>query len=217
MFCVVKCDTLKVYNLQRKGKVFERMNVNKKIASVALVSVLLASALTVYAIIYFSRTLSHNFSVIGIQGELLVPTFGGYIGKVIASGLTDGKVALVIYKENFYNIWLNVSTYSDAVGLNLTISGQTWKAYYIGGSNPMTDPAQPYFEPVGSSFSFVNGTSQVVDKARMMWKYPQTDTSGSSKPGPPEYCLVLTFNFDTELVLVPGNYSSQMKFQMGFV
>jgi len=193
------------------------MNVNKKIASIALVSLLLASCIAAYAIVYFQRTITHNFSVIGIQGELLVPTFGGYIGKVIASGLTDGKVALVIYKENFYNIWLNVSTYSDAVGLNLTIQGQYWKAYWVGGSNPMTDPAQPYFEPVGSSFSFVNGTSQVVDKTKMMWKYPQTDTSGASKPGPPEYCLVLSFNFDTELVLVPGNYSASMKFQMGFV
>jgi len=193
------------------------MNVNKKIASVALASLLLASCIAAYAIVYFQRTITHNFSVIGIQGELLVPTFGGYIGKVIASGLTDGKVALVIYKENFYNVWLNVSTYSDAVGLNLTIQGQYWKAYWVGGSNPMTDPAQPYFEPVGSSFSFVNGTSQVVDKTKMMWKLPVPNTSGSSLPSAPEYCLVLTFNFDTELVLEPGNYTSSLKFQMGFV
>jgi len=192
------------------------MNINKKMASIALVSLLLASCIAAYAVIYFTRTITHSFSVVGITGELLVPSFIGYTQKVIASGLTNGQVALVIYYENFYNIWLNVSTHTDAVGLNLTISGQYWQAYWVGSDLPM-DPAQGYFEPVGSSFSFVNGTSQVIDKTMMMWRYPQKVTSQMSKPGPPEYCLVLTFNFDTELVLEPGDYSSQMLFQMGFV
>jgi len=184
------------------------MNKNKKLLVVGLTSVLLASCIAAYAAIYFTRTITHNFRVVGIAGELLVPSFAGYIGKTVASDLTNEKVALVIYAENFYNVWLNITMYHDVPNLVLTVSGQYYDLWYSAGVYP--DPPIGHYEPSGSAFSFVNATSQTVDKTKMMW----TPITGL---GIHAYCLVLTFVFDCELGVYPGDYSSTLRFEMGFV
>lgn len=178
--------------------------------SALLVTLLIGSAL---AVIYWQRQLTYNFKVVGIEAELLEPTKNGYLGKIVAENLTvDNQVAVVIYNENFNNVWLNVTVTSDATGLACEITGQYWMIYdYFGGISHAW-----YFEAVGDSFSFENGTSQVMDKTQMMWHYPQL-SQVAGENGPPEYCLVVSFVWDTELVVVPNNYVATMTFQMGFV
>jgi hypothetical protein len=184
------------------------MNKNKKLLVIGLTSLLLASCITAYAFVYFSRTITHNFRVVGIAGELLVPSLDGYVNKNIATDLTNEKVAVVIYAENFFFIWMNVTTYHDVQNLVLTVSGQYYDIWYSEGVYP--NPPIQHFEPLGESFSFVNGTSQTVDKTKMMW----TPITGLNIHA---YCLVLTFVFDCELGVYPGDYSANLLVQMGFV
>ena len=186
---------------------------NKKLViviSAAIAALFIGSAV---AVIYWQRQLTYSFKVVGIEGELLEPTLNGYLSKIVAQNLTvNNQVAVVIYNENFENVWLNVTVESNATGLRCNITGQYYAVYdYFGGFDHSW-----HFEAVGSPFSFQNGTSQVVDKTLMMWRYPKL-SQVAGENGPAEHCLVLTFVWDTELIVVPSNYVATMTFQMGFV
>jgi hypothetical protein len=100
----------------------------------------------------------------------------------------------------------------------LTITGQYYEAYLsregIGPAYPWTQ----HFDPVGSTFQVSVNASYVVDKTKMMYSaiivpLPY-DNVWVSNYG---HCLVLTFNFDTELVTDPADYAVSLLFEMGFV
>lgn len=164
----------------------------KKVLIFTLVLCLLAVG-TVAAQIYWNRTITHEINVYGIDAELLVPDVYGYLDKIVATSLTNGKVALVIYAENFYDIWLNITFTSAAQGLNVYAVGQYYK---------LTQPGPFSFDPDGPTFDIMG--YHVIDKTRVMY-------------GNPGGALVVAFTFDTELVTVPGAYQVNLRFEMGFV
>jgi hypothetical protein len=164
----------------------------KKILLYAFLMCLLTVG-TVAAQIYWSRTIVHEINVYGINAELLKPDVHGYLDKYVATSLYGGQVALVINAENFYDVWLNVTFSSAAAGLQVHATGQ----YYLcsAWTGPFT------FDPQGSTFD-VTGY-HVIDKTKMMY------ANGGA--------LVISFAFDTELVTLPGSYTVNLRFEMGFV
>jgi len=178
----------------------------KKLIAVFLLSTILLTGLA-YAFIYWTRCLTHQFSVVGIKADLIQPTFNGYINKIIASDLTNDKIGLIIEKENFYNIWLNITVTAQAPGLVVTMQGQYYNVRYEWGGLSWTE----VFVPNGAPFTLTNHTAYTVDKTQMMYV---PISAGGGETG---HMLVLTLNYDTELVLEPGDYTSTMLFEMGFV
>ena len=172
----------------------------KTLALVAALIMALSCLTVVIAKIYWTRTLTHDFTVIGIEAELLKPTGNDYLNKVVATALVDYKTFVVIYAENFYNVWLNCTWTSDAVGLDVNVEGQYVSIEYSGGVYNVN--------PVGSPFDCEGYVE--VDKTKMMWKAPGVGILGCG-------ALQLTFDFDTEGVLTPSDYSCSMLFEMGFV
>jgi hypothetical protein len=67
------------------------------------------------------------------------------------------------------------------------------------------------FVPQATPFSISNNTAYTIDKTQMMYTQP---TEEGLEIG---HVLILTFTYDTELVLVPDTYSSSLLFEMGFV
>ena len=180
-----------------------------KKALVFILALLFATLGPALALTYWSRTIQHSFTVVGINAELYQPNFDGYSQQIIAADLVDDKIALTILDENFYNIWLNVSWTSNAEGLEVNITAEYFECYWRRDGNP---GGVQYFGPVGTPFQFDNGVSQIVDKAAMMWT-PIVEVSDPVHGG----CLVLDFAFDIELVITPGDYTVDLLFEMGFV
>jgi len=172
----------------------------KTLALVAALIMALSCLTVVVAKIYWTRTLTHDFTVIGIEAELLKPTGNDYLNKVVATALVDYKTFVVIFAENFYNIWLNCTWTSDAVGLDVNVEGQYVSIEYGAGVYQV--------KTVGAPFD-CEGYHE-VDKTKMLWKMPDVGVLGCG-------ALQLTFDFDTEGVTTPGDYSCDMKFEMGFV
>lgn len=168
-----------------------------KIGIAILVATLMVSA--AFGIIFWSRTIHHPLTVIGINAEILKNTALDYKNKVAALDVdTNNKVLLTIYQENFYNVWLNLTFTSTAEGLNVTCLGQYVTVDYISSNYVITPTGTP-FEVMGYS---------VVDKTKMMYETPDIGISGGA--------LQLTFTFDTELVLNPGDHTVDLLFEMGF-
>ena len=173
----------------------------KKIYAAGLIIAVLAVSCVAYAAhVYWSRSLTKQITVIGIDAELLKPDGISYLNKVKATALVDDKVFVTIYAENFEVIWLNCTWISDAVGLNVDVQGLYVSIEYAGGVYQVN--------PVGSSFDAEG--YHTVNKTLMMYKTPGAAILGCG-------ALQLTFTFDTELVTTPGDYSVDMLFQMGFV
>ena len=190
------------------------MEKNRKghlLIAASLISIMAISAVS--AVIYFNRTIHHGFSVTGIQADVLNPSFAGYNAKQVASDLTNNQVALTIYAENFYDVWLNVTWSSDAVGLAVTMTGQYYEAYWYNGAG-LPGGSVGEFDANGTSFAVPMNTEYVVMKHNMMWQTLVQPPTGTGNMGG---CLVLTFSLDTEQVLVPGSYDLALTFQMGFV
>jgi len=182
-----------------------------KKALVFILALLFATTGITLGLVYWSRTIQHSITVIGIDAELLQGNFDGYDQKIVAENLVDGKVSVVIIAENFYEIWLNVSWTSQAEGLDADITGQYYDVYW-GWSTSQGNV--PIFTPLATPFTIINTESCVVEKAQMML-VDLTKTPNSS--GNHGYCLVVSFVWDTELVTIPGDYTVDILFQMGFV
>jgi len=214
---MVSCTTAKekwmVRNMKMKGK----LNTRLKKLCVFIVALLVAVAgVSAGAYIYWSRTIQYNFKVIGISADLLVPTFDGYDQKLEASNLTDGKVALVILTENFHNIWLNVSYTSNATGLNITITHQYYKVYWLP-SGSVGIGWYKRFEPLNNTvYNDTPNQPFIVDKTKMTYVPLQKGYPDDPAPKNYGYCLIVTFTFDTEYITTPGNYGANLKFDMGF-
>jgi hypothetical protein len=99
------------------------MNKNKKLLAVLLLS-MIALAGVAYAIIYWTRTITHNFTIIGINADLIEPTFNGYENKVIATDLLNSQIGIIAYKISGGNIWLNITVTSNCPGLTVSMQGQ---------------------------------------------------------------------------------------------
>ena len=192
------------HNIRRK----EHMSRTKK-ALIFILALLFATLGPALALNYWSRTIQHSVTVIGIIAELYQPNFDGYAQQIVAADLVDDKIALTILDENFYNIWLNVSWTSNAEGLAIDITGQYFDVFWYHSGNP---GGVQHFDPVGTPFQFDNGTGQTIDKTKMMWN-PIVEADDPIHGG----CLVLSFAFDTELVTTPGDYTVDLLFEMGFV
>lgn len=164
--------------------------------------------------IYWTRNIQHGFTVIGIDAELLEPSFDGYDQQIITTQLTNDEVMVVIIAENFHVVWLDVSWTSLAEGLTAEISGQYYDVYWhCIGMIEGTHTYEKHFDPIGESFQINEKTT--VDKTQMMWTqidYPSGDADSNHG-----YCLVVSFAWDTELVTIPGDYTIDILFQMGFV
>ena len=177
----------------------------KKILLLALV--VAASLLTVVAAqIYWERTINYNFEVIGVEAVLVPKTYDGYRLKTVATALDSNRqIILTVISENFEDLWLNITQTCNCTGLVVTAQGQYVDVYWTG-------PSTGTIALVGSPFDVFG--YHVVDKTKMMWKNPGNTVV---VPQPHGYGLLISFNFDTELVTLPGNYQSSLKFQMGFV
>jgi len=181
------------------------MKIGKKLL-VFIVALMLAVA-SAYAAttVYWTRTLpGQSFTVHGISAELFVPTAQAYHDKTVATGLTNEQVALSIYAENFYVLWLNMSYTTDCPsGLIVTVTGQYY-AYYLSQSGSV-----PTISSVGSAFPMVF-SNQTIDKTKLMY-YAPTQNNDPKVGG----LLMLTFAIDTEGVMLPGNYAVSYTFEMG--
>lgn len=161
----------------------------------ALILIAILAVGYVAAQIYWTRTVDYTFTVTGIDAGLLVPTVAGYLTRQNATSLTDGKVLLTVYSENFNQIWLNLTWTSNAQGLQVNATGQYYNLIQLwqGGWELI---------PVGSPFN-ASGYN-IIDKTKIMY-------------GTPGYGLIVTFTLDTELVTTPGNYTASFRFDLGFV
>jgi hypothetical protein len=169
-----------------------------------LAVLVIGSSLIAYATahIYWTRTIEYDLGeVVGIEALLIDPTGESWHNKVQASTLNgQKKIGLTVLKENFHEIWLNLTFTSNASGLVVSASGQ----YY----NCVKHTGAAYYDanPVGSSFNIPMFTAYTVDKTKML--YVLDDTGGY---------LQITYAFDTELVTSPGHYTANLSFEMGFV
>ena len=189
-----------------KGEIL--MNKTKK-ALVFILALLFATLGPALALTYWQRSITHNLLVHGIIAELYQPNFDGYALQIVATDLSStDEIALTILDENFYNVWLNVTWTSNAEGLEVNITGQYYDVFWYRSGNP---GGVQHFDPVGVPFQFDNGVSQIVDKAAMMWT-PIVEASDPVHGG----CLILEFQWDTELVTTPGDYTVDILFEMGF-
>ena len=158
-----------------------------KKALVFILALLFAVLGPALAFNYWSRTIQHNITVIGIEAELLEASFNGYDQKIVATQLTNDMVAVVIYQENFNDIWLNVSWTSAAVGLDAEIIGQYYDVFW-GWST--SDGNVPIFIPFATPFTINNTESFVVDKSKMMLVELTKAIGDNGNHG---YCLVVSF------------------------
>lgn len=172
----------------------------KILAAMLVVAILAVSTFAYAATIYWSRTIQHSVTILGIEAELLKPTYDDYRLKNVATQLTDSKVVLTIYAENFYEIWLNITWTSGAEGLAVTASGEYVDVFWHAGDQ------RGHVDPIGDPFD-VTGY-HVIDKTKMMYAYPEGATWGHG--------LLVTFTFDTEQVTIPGDYTVDLLFEMGF-
>ena len=172
----------------------------KTYALVAALIVALSLLGVVIAKIYWTRSLTRSLTVIGIEAELLQPDAISYRDKVVATELVGDKVFLTIYAENFYNVWLNLTWTTDAEGLDVNVEGQYFRVLLQGGNYNLEYLGDP-FDCEGYN---------VVDKTQMMWNFPDANVLDA-------YGLELRFEFDTELVTTPGDYTCDLTFEMGFV
>lgn len=186
------------------------MNRIKKLL-IFIAALLFATAL-VGAKIYWTRNIQHTINVVGVEAELIEPGCEGYDQKIVTTQLIDDKVGLVIVQENFYDLWLNISWTSDAEDLACEMTGQYYDVYWHWHSPEIGHT--PVFTPLDTPFIISNTESIVIDKTKMML-VPLTKPSYAD--GSHGYCLVIHFNWDTEFILLPGDYTINILFQMGFV
>ena len=181
------------------------MNLKKKALILLLVLVLAVTGVYGSLTVYWSRTIQgQTFRVLGISAELLNPDAISYRDKIVATSLTDNQVALTIYEENFYNLWLVLNYSTNAEGLNVSVSGQ-YCVYYLS-----TIGSTPTISNVGSAFPMIFDNN-TIDKTKMMY-YAPTKNDDPKTGG----LLMLTFTVDTEFVTLPGDYNITYGFSMGF-
>lgn len=191
-------------------------NISKKMAITVLIASIIMTTTVMATYVYWTKTLEHNIVIKGIDAGLLEPSYLGMKNKIDAVDLTvENQVALTIYAENFYEIYLNVTVTSDCEGLIVTVNGQ----YYEAWAEEVNDVySLPNFEPAGDSFNIPLNTIYEVNKSKMVWlELPAIDEDGVCK-GPTtdkSGCLVLTFNFDSELITTPCNCTTHLIFEMG--
>lgn len=167
----------------------------KQRAILALTVILVLSfASGVLASMYWQDSVTVNIHVTGISAGLLNPDIDSYKAKTEASTLTNNKVILTVFSENFQNVILDLAVANAPEGLGVTATGQYFHAYdkqAIGW----------VIELQGSPFN-VMGTNIPVDKQQLMW-------------GQPGYGLMVTFAFDLESVPA-GDYVVSLNFGLGF-
>jgi hypothetical protein len=170
--------------------------------------VLLATLISVvFGLTYWSRTVSKNITVIGIEAILTNNNYDAYRLKQETATLdSTNKVVISVLAENYYNLWLNITWDSDAIGLVVTAQGQFVNVHWVG-------PDYGVIETFGSAFNVMGYSSyNETTKLNLMWANP-----GTSAGGPTGHGLLVTFAFDTEAVTTPGDYSVNFLFEMGFV
>jgi hypothetical protein len=171
----------------------------KTLALVATLVLALSCLAVVVAKIYWTRTVTHDIHIVGIDAELLVPTVDGHsLNEVTTNLSSDDKIAITIYEENYEVIWLNVSAATDCPGLVVLATGQ-----YV---NCHVDTGVGHYDYVGDPFTLNMGTQQAVDKLKMMY--------GTVADG---YMLEIAFAWDTEACFELGDYTVDLTFSMGFV
>lgn len=158
--------------------------------------------------IYWTRNIQHNINIIGIAAELIEPTFEGYDQKLVTTQLHDGKIAVVIIAEDFYDIYLNVSWTCDAEGIAIDVRGQYYELYWFW--NNAQGKHIPMFSPLDTPFIINNAEAWVVDKSKMMLVDITKPSAADSNHG---YCLVVSLVWDAHLVTLPGNYTIDILFQ----
>lgn len=180
-----------------KDRIHAHVKRQKKPIVILMILLLLDSVGYAVAVTYWQRQITYNFSVVGINAEILNTGPDNYGGKAVASQLSaSNQIQLVIYQENFHSIWLNLTWTSNALGFQVSATGQYLSWYH----NPYT-----WWEstPNGDVPDLMG--YHVIDKTKMIWG----DPSGGA--------LLITFSFNSELVTTPGSYAVILLFQMGFV
>jgi hypothetical protein len=193
------------------------MNIGrKKILALVLCLAITVSAVYASSQIFWSKTLTHTITIHGITADLLNATFEGYDQKQVALDLSsDNTVALTIYAENFYFLWLNWTWTSPAPGLTVTMNGTYYLAYR---ENIYSSGTYNRFLPNATSPVLINiptNTSYVVDKTQMMYTVLTIPPFNSGDTGTIGHCLVLTFDFQAELGTLPGSYPLNLRVDMG--
>jgi hypothetical protein len=148
-----------------------------------------------YTQIYWQRTITTSIDVVGIDAECLTPTIDGFRNKIATTTLTDGKILLTVYSENFNDIWLNVTWTSNATGLVVSAVGETVHVY----NKPYIDWV---YELQGDPRD-VMGYTVFPDKQKVYY---------SNGMG-----MQITFSFNTEAITVPGHYAIEISLALGFV
>ena len=208
--------SMPMHNGKKRNGWLERMKTNhRKGQFLAILAILLSIGALVAAstFVYWTKSVSHKVKVVGINASLLQPGFDNYVNKIEAADLdANNQVALAINKENFYNVWLNITQTNNATegnSLGVTCTGQYYQVYYDYGMTTW----DKFFVPYNSTVFTMNmNTMQVIDKIHCMYHTPVTPDIG----GVTGYCLVLTFNFNTEGVTDPQDINVSLTFSMGF-
>lgn len=170
----------------------------KNLALVLLLAICLVTV-PVLAKVFWTRTVTKTLTIVGINAELLEPSVDGHTNKWVATELTpEDKIAITIYEENYYEIWLNLSWQTDLQDLIVSASGQYYHCFVFGGYGN--------YDPVGSAFNIPMDTQYTVDKLNMMY--------GTSEDG---YMLEITFAWDTEACFELGDFDVALNFAMGFL
>jgi hypothetical protein len=166
----------------------------RKLVKGTLVMLLAATLITtVFAIVYWSRTIQLHLNVVGIQAELYRPDYQGYDEQIIVTNFVNNKVCLTILLENYaHEMWLNCSLLGAPAGMTYEFIGDYVHVY---------EKAPWGYYPEGTPFD-VTGYHQ-VDKTKMMY-------------GMPGWGLEILFSWDGGTAL-PGGYDVEVLFQMGFV
>ncbi|MEM3700878.1 MAG: hypothetical protein QXL57_08475, partial [Candidatus Bathyarchaeia archaeon] len=176
------------------------------------ISLLLIAAVSLaYAVhTYWMRTATiTGIKVIGIEAEILKANdYNAYRNKEPASLIQNGTFVgvITIFAENFEQIWLGINWTSNAEGLILNMTGQYVSYQWVNTGMQW----QGVILPIGEAFPL--SSYQVVDKTKMMYADP-----GVEPNGPIGYGLLVQITPWTEYVTVPGDYSVDVTFTMGFV
>jgi len=174
------------------------------VLAVALMATLITVAL---GFTYWQRTVNKTFTVLGIEAVIVPNEYNAYRLKQETTSLdSTNKVVLSVLAENYYNLWLNITYTSDAVGLVVTAQGQFVNVHWVG-------PTSGIIETFGSAFNVMGYTTyDETTKPNLMWANP-----GTAAGMPTGHGLLVTFALDTEGVTTPGDYSVSFLFEMGFV
>lgn len=159
---------------------------------VALILVLLSFASGAFAVIYWQDSVTVNIHVTGISAALLNPDIDSYRNKVEATTLTNNKVILTIYSENYQNVIMDLTASNVPTNLGISAQGQYIHAYDHPGIGWSIDL-------LGSPFN-VMGTNIPIDKTQMMYG---------------GYGMMVTFTFNQEAVAA-GDYVVSLNFGLGF-